>query len=137
MDKKYFIFVGDEKIEVDKEIYQNYWQITNRERYLERLDRENKLLFFSDLSRDYSFAESVADEDYDLEKIVETHLMIQAVRRAIAELSEEEREIVYRLFYAEESMTSIAKTKRVTPQALYSRRNTILKKLRALLKDFE
>ena len=39
MDKKYYIFVGDEKIEVDQEVYKSYWQITNRERYLERLDR--------------------------------------------------------------------------------------------------
>ena len=46
MDKKYYIFVGDEKIEVDQEVYKSYWQITNRERYLERLDRQNKLLFF-------------------------------------------------------------------------------------------
>jgi len=40
MDKKYYIFVGDEKIEVDQEVYKSYWQITNRERYLERLDRQ-------------------------------------------------------------------------------------------------
>ena len=29
MNKKYYIFVGNEKIEVDQKIYQNYWQITN------------------------------------------------------------------------------------------------------------
>lgn len=46
MNKKYYIFVGNEKIEVDQKIYQNYWQITNRENYLERLDRKSKLLFF-------------------------------------------------------------------------------------------
>ena len=53
MNKKYYIFVGNEKIEVDQKIYQNYWQITNREKYLERLDRKSKLLFFSDLSSEY------------------------------------------------------------------------------------
>ena len=41
MNKKYYIFVGNEKIEVDQKIYQNYWQITNRENYLERLDRND------------------------------------------------------------------------------------------------
>ena len=46
MNKKYYIFIGNEKIEVDQKIYQNYWQITNRENYLERLDRKSKLLFF-------------------------------------------------------------------------------------------
>lgn len=62
MNKKYYIFVGNEKIEVDQKIYQNYWQITNRENYLERLDRKSKLLFFSNLSSEYPCEESLVDE---------------------------------------------------------------------------
>ena len=88
MDKKYYIFVGDEKIEVDQEVYKSYWQITNREIYLERLDRQNKLLFFSDLSTEYSFEDTIANENYDLEKIVETKMLIDRVREAIDSLSD-------------------------------------------------
>ena len=133
MDKKYFIFVGDEKIEVDKEIYQTYWQFTNRERYLERLDRENKLLFFSDLSRDYAFEDSLADENYDLEKIVETKMLIDRVREAIASLNEEEREIVERLYYLDESIRIAAKTLHLHTTSLVRKRDRILKKLREML----
>ena len=86
MNKKYYIFVGNEKIEVDQKIYQNYWQITNRENYLERLDRKSKLLFFSDLSSEYPCEESLEDETINVEKIVETKMMLQAVREAISEL---------------------------------------------------
>ena len=93
MDKKYYIFVGDEKIEVDQEVYKSYWQITNRERYLERLDRQNKQLFFSDLSTEYSFEDTIANENYDLEKIVETKMLIDRVREAIDSLNDEEREV--------------------------------------------
>jgi len=77
MNKKYYIFVGNEKIEVDQKIYQNYWQITNRENYLERLDRKSKLLFFSDLSSEYPCEESLEDETINVEKIVETKMMLQ------------------------------------------------------------
>ena len=88
MNKKYYIFVGNEKIEVDQKIYQNYWQITNRENYLERLDRKSKLLFFSNLSSEYPCEESLVDETVNVEKIVETQMMLQAVREAISELNE-------------------------------------------------
>lgn len=135
MDKKYYIFVGDKKIEVDQEVYKSYWQITNRERYLERLDRQNKLLFFSDLSTEYSFEDTIADENYDLEKIVETKMLIDRVREAIESLNDEEREVIERLYYQDESLRSIATSKKISAPALLKRRNKILKKLKELLND--
>lgn len=135
MDKKYYIFVGDEKIEVDQEVYKSYWQITNRERYLERLDRQNKLLFFSDLSTEYSFEDTIADENYDLEKIVETKMLIDRVREAIESLNDEEREVIERLYYQDDSLRSIATSKKISAPALLKRRNKILKKLKELLND--
>lgn len=135
MDKKYYIFVGDEKIEVDQEVYKSYWQITNRERYLERLDRQNKLLFFSDLSTEYSFEDTITNENYDLEKIVETKMLIDRVREAIDLLNDEEREVIERLYYQDESLRSIATSKKISAPALLKRRNKILKKLKELLND--
>ena len=135
MDKKYYIFVGDEKIEIDQEVYKSYWQITNRERYLERLDRQNKLLFFSDLSTEYSFEDTIANENYDLEKIVETKMLIDRVREAIDSLNDEEREVIERLYYQDESLRSIATSKKISAPALLKRRNKILKKLKELLND--
>ena len=135
MDKKYYIFVGDEKIEVDQEVYKSYWQITNREGYLERLDRQNKLLFFSDLSTEYSFEDTIANENYDLEKIVETKMLIDRVREAIDSLNDEEREVIERLYYQDESLRSIATSKKISAPALLKRRNKILKKLKELLND--
>mgnify|MGYP000914193589 FL=1 len=135
MDKKYYIFVGDEKIEVDQEVYKSYWQITNRERYLERLDRQNKLLFFSDLSTEYSFEDTITDENYDLEKIVETKMLIDKVREAIDSLNDEEREVIERLYYQDESLRSIATSKKISAPALLKRRNKILKKCLGNLAD--
>lgn len=135
MDKKYYLFVGDEKIEVDQEVYKSYWQITNRERYLERLDRQNKLLFFSDLSREYSFEDNFSDESFNLEKIVETKVLIDRVREAVSSLNDEEREIIKRLYYDEESLRLVALSKEISAPALMKRRNKILDKLKELLKD--
>ena len=133
MDKKYYIFVGDEKIEVDQEVYKSYWQITNRERYLERLDRQNKLLFFSDLSTEYSFEDTIADENYDLEKIVETKMLIERVREAIDSLNDEEREVIERLYYQDESTRIAAKALNLNKTSLIRKRDRILAKLKKML----
>ena len=93
------------------------------------------MLFFSDLSSEYPCEESLADETVNVEKIVETKMMLEAVREAISELNDEEREIIFRLFYNEESLRSIAKDKEISAPALLKRRNKIFEKLKKLLKD--
>jgi len=133
MNKKYYIFVGNEKIEVDYEVYKSYWQITNRERYLERLDRQNKLLFFSDLSTEYSFEDNIVDKNFDVEKIVETKMLIDRVREAIDSLNDEEREIIERLYYQDESTRIAAEGLNLHNTSLIRKRDRILAKLRKML----
>lgn len=133
MDNKYYIFVGDEKIEVDPGVYKSYWQITNRERYLERLDRQNKLLFFSDLSTEYSFEDNIVDENCDLEKIVETKMLIDRVREAISSLNDDEREVIERLYYQDEPTRIAAKALNLHKTSLIRKRDRILAKLKKIL----
>ncbi|EHL18921.1 hypothetical protein HMPREF9628_01918 [Peptoanaerobacter stomatis] len=133
MNKKYYIFVGNEKIEVDYEVYKSYWQITNRERYLERLDRQNKLLFFSDLSTEYSFEDNIVDKNFDVEKIVETKMLIDRVREAINSLNDDEREIIERLYYQDESTRIAAEALNLHKTSLIRKRDRILEKLRKML----
>lgn len=53
--KDYFIFIDKEKVMVSKEVYLAYWKQTNREKYLERLDRKNRLLYISQFDQDGNF----------------------------------------------------------------------------------
>ena len=43
--------------------------------------RKNHLLFFSSLDHDGHFVDNIVDESVDVEKIVETQMMIEAVRK--------------------------------------------------------
>ena len=54
-------------------------------KYLEQVDRKNHLLFFSSLDQDGHFADNIIDESVDVEKIVETQMMIETVRNAISQ----------------------------------------------------
>ncbi len=53
------------------------------------MDRKNHLFFFSSLDHDGHFIDNITDESVDVEKIVKTQMMIEAVRNAISKLNDE------------------------------------------------
>ena len=136
MPKEYYLYVNGQKVKVSEQIYKVYWREREHEKYLDQVDRKNHLLFFSSLDHDGHFIDNIADESVDVEKIVETQMMIEAVRNAISMLNAEERDIVERLYFNDETLSSIARGKKVSYQAIQWRKNSILKKLRVLLEEF-
>lgn len=137
MSKNYFLFVNGKKILVSEEVYKAYWHVTNHEKYLKRLDQNHHLLYFSNYDRDGHFLENLVDDAIDIEKIIQTKAMIEALRAAITDLNDDEREIIYRLYFQEESICSIASDKGISHPALIKKKNKILDKLKELLKDFK
>ncbi len=132
--KKYYLFVKNKRVEVDENVYREYYKLLNRERYLRRKDIKNHLLPFSSLDKnDYSFEETILDKELDIEKVVETSILIDRLTSAIEELNDEEREIIDRLFFREESLRNVAKDKKIDKTNLARIRDEILDKLKKYL----
>lgn len=135
MPKEYYLYVNGQKVKVSEQIYKVYWREREHEKYLEQADRKNHLLFFSSLDHDGHFVDNIADQSVDVEKIVETQMMIEAVRNAISRLNAEERDIIERLYFNDETLRSVAKIKSITHPALIKRRNKILEKLKKFIEE--
>ena len=135
MEKEYYLYVRGQKVEVSEDIYKVYWQEREHEKYLEQVDRKNHLLFFSSLDHDGHFIDNIIDESVDVAKIVETQMMIEALRNAISKLNDEERDIIERLYFNDETLRSVAKLKSITHPALMKRRNKILEKLKKFIEE--
>ena len=138
--KNYYLFLGDLKVDVSEEVYKGYWQETNRENYLKRLDKENRLGYFSEFVSDEvgrSMEERLIDKAVDLEKLVEVKIQIEALNRALDNLSPEEREIIQALFYEEIPQRDLAKKLNISQGAVFRRKEKILKKLKVLLEDWK
>ena len=133
--KEFYLYVNGQKVKVSEDIYKVYWREREHEKYLEQVDRKNHLLFFSSLDQDGHFAETLVDESVDVEKIVETQMMIEAVRNAISKLNAEERDIIERLYFNDETLSSVASEKKVSYQAIQDRKNNILLKLRKFIEE--
>lgn len=135
MQKEYYLYVNGQKVKVSEQIYKVYWREKEHEKYLEQVDRKNHLLFFSSLDHDGHFVNNIVDESVDIEKIVETQMMIEALRHSLSKLTAEERDIIERLYFNDETLSSIASEKKVSYQAIQWRKNNILKKLKKLLEE--
>ena len=135
MAKEYYLYVRGQKVKVSEDIYKVYWREKEHEKYLEQVDKKNHLLFFSLLDHDGHYVDNIVDESVDVEKIVETQMMIEAVRSAITRLNAEERDIIERLYFNDETVRSVAKLKSITHPALIKRRNKILEKLKKFIEE--
>lgn len=136
MSKEYYLYVRGQKVKVSEDIYKVYWREKEHEKYLEQVDKKNHLLFFSSLDHDGNFVDNLADESVDVEKIIETQILIETVRNAVSRLNDEERDIIERLYFNDETLSSVARSKKVSYQAIQWRKNNILKKLKVILKEF-
>lgn len=135
MPKEYYLYVYGQKVKVSEQLYKVYWREKEHEKYLEQADKKNHLLFFSSLDHDGHYVDNIVDESVNVEKIVETQLMIEAVRKAISRLNDEERDIIERLYFNDETLRSVARLKSITHPALIKRRNKILEKLKKFIED--
>lgn len=129
MENTKYIYVGGEKVYVSDEIYEVYKKQKNREEYLRRLDVE--FLDFN-FSENYSI-EDMEDESINVEKIVETKMLIDRLKKAMESLSDDEREIIKRLYFDDEPLRKVAKSRNVSHPALIKKRDRILKKLREMI----
>ena len=135
MKKEFYLYVNGQKVKVSEEIYKVYWREREHEKYLEQVDRKNHLLFFSSLDHDGHYVDNIVDESVDVAKIVETQMMIESLRYAISKLNDEERDIIERLYFNDETLRSVAKLKSITHSALMKRRNKILEKLKKFIEE--
>lgn len=138
--KNYYLFVGDKKIDVSEKIYKEYWQETNRENYLKRLDRKNKPSYFSEFvteEKDRTIEERFTDKSIDIEKLVAVKMQIAALHEALNKLNPEEREIIQALFFEEIPQRDLAKKLNISQGAVFRRKEKTLKKLKEFLIDWE
>lgn len=135
MKKEYYIIVDGKKVFVSEEVYKMYWKDTNHANYLERVDRKHGLLYFSEMDKDDHLVDNIPDKNVDVEKLVEMKALIDRLNIAMNSLTKDEREIVERLFFEDESLSSVAKRKKVSYQAIQSKKNTILAKLKKFFEE--
>ena len=70
-----------------------------------------------------------------MEKVVATQMMIEALRIAMSKLNKDEREIIERLYFNDETLRAVAKAQNISLPALIKRRDKILENLKKFIEE--
>lgn len=128
----YFIYVNGVRVLVSKEVYREYWRLTNRENYLNRLEVQYHIRPFSDYV-DGQLTSFMADEKMDVEKILETREIFHLLYEALLILNDDEFALVKNLFFEDKTLNEISQSAKVSISTVARRRDKILKHLKKLL----
>lgn len=67
---------------------------------------------FSSFDHDGNFEDSMVDEGFDIDKIIQTQMMIETVRDVLSKLNDKEKEIIDRFYLNDKTIRSAAETKK-------------------------
>lgn len=131
----YFINVDGTLVTVTREVYEAYYEMENRERYLQRLDRKHGLLFFGGLEDSANYVDNIPDRDADVETVAMTDFTLKELRDSLTSLSDDEMELLSEIYFNGRPIREIARERRVSDTSLRKKRDMILDKLRKILSE--
>ena len=136
------IRIGRELVLVSEDIYNEYYKMKRRERYMERdiktgridVDNENNKVTFIPSKEDSverlmeqgsDFAEQTSAEDIICDKA-----MLLILNTAMVELDKEERELIKEKYWRNKSFREISKSENMSHTAVRKRHDKIIEKLK-------
>lgn len=127
--ERWFIPVEGFLLEVSYKDYQEYYQMKERWDYLIKLDKKNHPISLERIPA------GVKAEGVDVHKVFEADAMIKALKKALSDLNEDERDLINALFYEEQTVMDISRKYQLPLQTIYSRKRKVLDKLRRLIEQ--
>ncbi|MBM7562519.1 sigma-70 RNA polymerase sigma factor region 4 domain-containing protein [Fusibacter tunisiensis] len=129
--KRYYIPVDGKYYETTKEIYEVYYQMDRRERYLEERDIKKGVKTFSDISSfSYTADEIIGDDELDVSDKAIKNIYIEAVLEALSYLDEEDQSLIQELFFYGKTEREVANDLVISKTALHFRKNRALERIR-------
>lgn len=132
--RKYSIPVDGKYYETTKEIYEVYYRMDRRERYLEERDIKKGVQIFSDISNSfYTADELIADVNVDVNNTAIRNILFETVLEAISILNEEDKLLIQELFFYGKTEREVASELGISKTALHYRKERVIGKIREQL----
>ena len=129
--KPFIINLGYALMEVTEADYKDFYRARRREKYIqEEAIRVGEFSYNAFDTEDYDGASAVVDDSEALEDSVIRKMMIEKLSEAVATLTEEEKELVYQLYFNRKSERQLALETGVSNVAVNKRKNKVLRKLK-------
>ena len=130
--KVYLINLGHSIMEVDEVAYHDFYKEENREDYRQKLAIKNNVVSMESLvSGEFNECNLVADTSEPLDEKVMRKMMIEKLPEAIANLSDEEKELIKQIYFNHISERDLGRIMGVPRTTISYRKEKALKKLKS------
>lgn len=132
-DKTYTLLVNKKRILVTEEVYKAYYRHKEREAYLDKLSQLNNLSFEECEEKGIQIDYIVSQVQESIEdKLIQAE-MLSRLSSAMEKLSEQERLLIYSLFFRDQSERELCAVLGIAKTTLHDRKTKILGKLKKFL----
>ena len=133
--KEYQIKVQGQLVPVSEEIYDTYYRMKRRELYLEERDKAHGVFYYSTLdTKDMNGEDAIPDlVSPHVEDEVMDKLIAEKLRECIAQLTQEEQEVIHALFFRAISERKLSAETGLHHMTIHDRKIKILAKLKKRL----
>ena len=132
----YYLYIDGQAVPVSEQIYRVYQHYERKEEYFSYDLKTEK--FQKDTA---SFLPSREDSyerllEKDVEQLALEHLEAEQIRFCLAQLNEDEQELIFLLFYQEKTEQEVGNILHISHQAVNKRKRVLLLKLRKIFEEF-
>jgi len=133
--KKYLIRVQGQLVSVTEEVYLTYYRMNRRELHLQEKDAKHGVFFYSALDTSETNGEDAIPDLISprVEDIVEDKLIAERLHKCIAQLTQEEQELIFSLFFQNKSEHQLSAETGIPRMTIHNRKKRILARLKKLL----
>lgn len=131
----YFVCIQNSLMEVTEDMYMKHYRAIRRKKYLTR-EVPYEILYYQSLDTDEILGEELLYDDSGLsieDKAIH-HIYMDKLYPALVKLTDEERDLLYWLYYQGVSERILAKQLGISQAAVHKRKEKILKQLRIWMK---
>lgn len=134
-EKKYYIKVQSELVEVSKEVYLTYYRMDRKARVVVEKDQRNGTVLFSDLDmKGLLTAEIFQDKEaVSVEEMAIGSVMKERLHQCLQTLSQQERDMIYALYFEGLSERQLSERTGVHYMTIHARKVRALQKLKKLM----
>lgn len=132
-EQKYAIVVKKERVEVTEEIYKSYYKLFERERYLDKLAEKRHISIEACNESGIQVEYIISQTEESIEDSFIKQEMLDKLELCLKMLPEQDRFLIYELFYNDKSERQLAQQLGVYQFAIHKRKLRILEKLKKVL----
>ena len=134
-NKEYRIKVQGQLVPVTEEVYLTYYRMKRRELHLEEKDTAHGVFYYSALDTEETNGEDAIPDllSPHVEDMVVDKLMSQQLRQCIAQLSKEEQNLIFALYYQGKTQMELERETGIKQQTISYRDRQIRLKLKKMM----